>query len=190
MRGCKLLSSSLPLPSLFPPLLLPCFRLSTVGHGSFYTLIFCKLYLIALLFPETWKKLLHKLTYTRTNTHIHTRTHKSHNYLVARFAAGPRTTMSKLSWKDCHDNAERMDTKKKGRVEGRMKTSVKTCDSSSRTSVDQTRAGLETNGVQVYLGRQKMFLGQKEIYPFPSGPKGFFYVFISVSITTALHIIS
>lgn len=52
-----------------------------------------------------------KTSYTHRLTHTGTHTHKPHNFLVARFAGGPRTTQSKLSWKEYHDNAERMDTK-------------------------------------------------------------------------------
>lgn len=95
-----------PLSSPLSPSL--AFRLSTVGHGHFYTLIFSQLYLIALLFPETWRK----TSYTHWLTHGETYT--PHNYLVARFAGGPTTTQSKLSCKDCHDNAERMDKKERG----------------------------------------------------------------------------
>lgn len=112
-----MLSRVLPLLSRLPS---PPSLLSSPHSWSwlFYTLIFCKLYLITLLFPETWRKTSYTLRLTHGQTHSHT----PHNYLVARFAGGPRTTQSKLSWKDCHDNAERMDTKKgegRGWVENR-----------------------------------------------------------------------
>lgn len=56
-------------PSLSLAPLLPYIRLSSVCHGHFYTLIFCKLYLIALLFLGTWRK----TSYSHWLTHTHTR---------------------------------------------------------------------------------------------------------------------
>lgn len=65
-----------PLP---PPPSSPCFRLFIVGHSRFYTLIFCKLYLIALLSPEKCRKTFytHQLTRAQTDrqTHLDTHTH-------------------------------------------------------------------------------------------------------------------
>lgn len=92
-------SLSLPLP--------PCFHLSAVGHGFFYCLVFWKLYLIIMLFPETWRK-------TSYTSDLHMDKHVqyaayNHMYIyqVARFASQPTTTQTKLSWKDCHDGAKR-----------------------------------------------------------------------------------
>lgn len=135
MRGCKLLSSVLPLLSLslsVPPSPPPL--LSSLHSWSWLFLYFDFLRALPqrIAFPRDMEKnLWHTQTYTWTNTHKHT----PHNFLVARFASGPRTTQSKLSWKDCHDNAERMD--RKGRGGGG--TSVRTCAVSSVTFADSER---------------------------------------------------
>ena len=60
---------------------------------------------------ESWKFSYLKKHEEKPFTHwlIHGHRHTLHNYLVARFAGGPRKTQSKLSWMDCHDNAKWME---------------------------------------------------------------------------------
>jgi len=79
-EDAKLLSSVLPLPSSHPPSPLsplPCFHLSTVGHGRFFVLCFSASFTSSHCFSQRHgkKPLTHRQARTHTHTHTHTQTH-------------------------------------------------------------------------------------------------------------------